>query len=242
MADKGPPEGSAADLASLLGISDRTVRELARKDVFVKLRRGVYDLRESIRAYYEAELAKVVGTDDAGGPDSINSSSLADLLGLTPRWIQKLSADGVLSKDGDRYDLSTAVQEYCEYLRGGAKSNQDELDIETLRLTRAKADKAEIAVELLVGTTASMDAVEQVWGDMVTVFRSKMLGLPGKMAPLLTGKKDPAEVQSLLMEEIVNGLTELASFDPTEVVDKALPEDPDDDGSSSDVDGVGMGG
>ena len=94
----------------------------------------------------------------------MSAPALADILGLSARRVQQLGSEGILSKDGEGYPLSGAIQEYCEYLRGGARSNQDELDVETLRLTRAKADKAEIAVELLVGTTASMDAVEQVVG------------------------------------------------------------------------------
>lgn len=249
LSDISGPEGGAADLAALLGISDRKVRELARQGVFPKVRRGVYDLRESIKAFYESSLRSDLSPtpDDSPLPglsplDRVSAPALADILGLSARRVQQLGSEGILSKDGEGYPLSGAIQEYCEYLRGGARSNQDELDVETLRLTRAKADKAEIAVELLVGTTASMDAVEQVWGDMVTVFRSRMLGLPGKMAPLLAGKKDPAEVQSLLAEEVKDGLAELASFDPSEVVNKALPEDLDDDSPSSDSDGVGVGG
>jgi phage terminase Nu1 subunit (DNA packaging protein) len=251
MADDLPvysvPEGSAEDLADLLGVTSRQIREMAKKGFLVKIRRGVYDLRESVKAYYDQRQGKAPSSNVVENGDplarSVSSSELADLLGISPRWVQKLTVDGTLKKNAeDRYGLAEAVQGYCEYLRGATKSNQGDLDAETLRLTRAKADKAEISVEMLLGETVRIEAVGQMWGDLVTVFRSRMLGLPNKMAAILALKEDPAEIRNLIMEEVRDALEDLARFDPEDVVERALPEDPEDDESPSETDGIGMGG
>ncbi len=238
------PEGNAEDLAGLLGISSRQIRDMARKGLLAKVRRGVYDLRESVRTYYERKMEEVSPLDSGDlFSKNLSSSDLADLLGISPRWVQKLTAEGTLKKNPeDRYDLAQAVQGYCEYLRGTSKSNQGDLDAETLRLTRAKADKAEISVEMLLGETVRIEAVGQIWGDLVTAFRSRMLGLPNKMAAILALKEDPAEIRDLIMEEVRDALEDLARFDPEDVVERALPEDPEDDEPSSEPDGIGMGG
>ena len=238
------PEGNAEDLAGLLGISSRQIRDMARKGLLAKVRRGVYDLRESVKTYYERKMEEVSPLDSGDlFSKNLSSSDLADLLGISPRWVQKLTADGTLKKNPeDKYNLAQAVQGYCEYLRGTSKSNQGDLDAETLRLTRAKADKAEISVEMLLGETVRIEAVGQIWGDLVTVFRSRMLGLPNKMAAILALKEDPAEIRDLIMEEVRDALEDLARFDPEDVVERALPEDPEDDEPSSEPDGIGMGG
>jgi len=250
MADDLPvysvPEGSAEDLADLLGVTSRQIREMSKKGLLVKIRRGVYDLRESVKAYYDQGQGKAPSSNVENGDPlvrSVSSSELADLLGISPRWVQKLTADGTLKKNAeDRYGLAEAVQGYCEYLRGSTKSNQGDLDAETLRLTRAKADKAEISVEILLGETVRIEAVSQIWSDLVTVFRSRMLGLPNKLAATLALKDDPAEIRQLVMEEVRDALEDLARFNPEDVIERALPEDPEDDEPSPEPDGIGMGG
>ncbi len=237
-------EGGVKDLAAILGITERSVQKFAAQGLFRKVRRGVYDLQESVKTYYENE-GKEVSFSDSGDlfSKNLSSSDLADLLGISPRWVQKLTADGTLKKNTeDKYNLAQAVQGYCEYLRGTSKSNQGDLDAETLRLTRAKADKAEISVEMLLGDTVRIEAVGQIWGDLVTAFRSRMLGLPNKMAAILALKEDPAEIRDLIMEEVRDALEDLARFDPEDVVERALPEDPEDDASSPEPDGIGVGG
>jgi len=243
---KDTPEGNAAELASLLGISPRKVRILAEKNIVVKIRRGIYDLRRSIRAYYQATIVQDSRATDKPGsptkPDTVSSSDLADLLGLSPRRVQQLTADGVMTKADSGYPLSESIQQYCDYLKNGAKSNQPELDAANLRLVQAKADKAEISVSILLGDTVRLDMVEKVWGNLVTIFRSRILTMPWKLAPVLAKMDDPAEIEAVVMEEVKEGLGELAEFDPEEVIDRSVPEDTEDDGTASDPDGVGVGG
>ena len=57
------PEGNAEDLAGLLGISSRQIRDMARKGLLAKVRRGVYDLRESVKTYYERKMEEVSPLD-----------------------------------------------------------------------------------------------------------------------------------------------------------------------------------
>lgn len=61
--------GSAKDLASFLGVSQRTVRELAERNIAVRAtRKGTYDLTASVRAYC-AHLRDVAA--GRGGEDKV---------------------------------------------------------------------------------------------------------------------------------------------------------------------------
>lgn len=53
---KGNPSGSSMDLARLLGITDRRVRQLTNEGVIKRRPEGDYDLTQSIQAYYEFKL------------------------------------------------------------------------------------------------------------------------------------------------------------------------------------------
>lgn len=244
-------EGTTQDLARLLGITPRTVQKLTRKGIFKRISRGVYDLGTCARAYFEYERAQEVPIT-AVLPNSpvefikkvkVSAAELGEILEITARWVQKLASRGVFVKDadGERYSFLEALRSYHEYLRNNSRSNQDDIDIETLRLTRAKADKAEIAVEILKGETAKIETVMQIWGDLITIFRSRMLGMPNKLASTLAHIDDPAEIQALVMEEVRDALGELAAVNTDDLVEKALQDDLEDDSSTSEPDGITVG-
>lgn len=59
--------------------------------------------------------------------------------------------------------------------------------------------------------------VEAVWSDILTRFRSRILALPSKAAPIIcaTRKRDPAQIQALLDGLVREALAELAAYDQT---------------------------
>ena len=74
--------------------------------------------------------------------------TIAKLLDLTPRRIQQLSSEGVIPKaERGRYELVPAVQGYIKYLKERsikADTNGDDYNAHRTRLTKVRADMAEI--------------------------------------------------------------------------------------------------
>src|ERR1700680_945206 len=69
------PSCAAAELADLLGVSDKTVREMARRGIIVRAGRGAYDLRASVRGY--CRHLRDIATGKAGG-EAVAASAAAE--------------------------------------------------------------------------------------------------------------------------------------------------------------------
>lgn len=153
----------------------------------------------------------------------VSSNVLADLFGLTTRWIRQLSEEGVLKKTGrGRYNLQENIKSYIVYLKTNQNLKQeikddDELDadIEKALLVRRQREKLDLEIAAIRGTMHFSKDVETVMNDMLANFRAKILAMPTKVAPLLLARDDISEIQQLLQEEFFEALKELASYDPS---------------------------
>lgn len=79
---------------------------------------------------------------------------------------------------------------------------------EKARLTKAQADKVELEVALAEERQVDLYEVKAAWERLLGSFRSKMLNIPTKMAPVLFGA-ETGEIQNLLENEIRDALLEL---------------------------------
>lgn len=240
-------EGTSKDLAELLGLPLRTVQRVAEKGVFVRLRRGIYDLPESIRSYYESQIpisGAVLAPAEVKDLPSLpcTTADLAFLFGFTSlRRVQQLVTDGVIVKSGKDFILGDAVRSYCDYLKGAGSQGSADLEAQRTRLVKAQADKQEIAVQLLLGDLLPAPAVLRAWSDLITVMKTRMLALPTKLSQRLVSVNDSAEIKSTLEIEVKAALEDLQNFDISECVEKSLPESFGDGDSSEDNDGQPVG-
>ena len=125
----------------------------------------------------------------------VDSKTIAALFELTPRRIQQLTKEGVISatKDGNanRYDLLPTIQKYIRYLTAkanGREPSKKDTEIEGRRLEaeadlkRSKADIAALQLKELEGTMHRSEDVEAVMTDLVYSIRSMLAALPGRLA------------------------------------------------------------
>lgn len=147
--------------------------------------------------------------------------TLAKLFNLTAVRIQQLAGDGVVvRKERGRYDLWASIRNYIKFLQD-RKVNQWDAGgddgkgwaRERERLTRAKADVAEIEAALLKGQSHDAAAVAKVWGDMIGNARAKLLSMPTKLAGALDGLTI-TEREALIKEAVNEALRELAAYSP----------------------------
>jgi excisionase family DNA binding protein len=175
----------------------------------------------------------------------VTSSIVADALGIHKRTVNKLADKGVLSfkRDGRGYkifDLETAQAEYDAYTGEGQADDEDtDWNVEQkkadTRIKRARADMLELEREEMMGRYHRAEFVADAMNELIFATRSKLLALPGKLAPVLTPMDDQAEVSAAIKREIVATLDELATYtyQPTYYRDRLreeLRKEPIDDG------------
>jgi phage terminase Nu1 subunit (DNA packaging protein) len=168
---------------------------------------------------------------------------LAKLFNLTAVRVQQLATDGIVIKHArGRYDLWPSIRNYIKYLQerkvnqwSGSGEGAGDYEGHRARLTKAKADMAEMDAELKKGTVHAAEAVAAVWADMISNARAKLLALPTKLAGALDGLTitERQEVLKLAMNE---ALQELASYRPEVVTGEWEKKRRSDDDAEDDAD------
>jgi phage terminase Nu1 subunit (DNA packaging protein) len=181
-------------------------------------------------------------------PKTVSLQQLARFLPIGERQIQELAKRGsIMKNEAGQYLFAESVAGYCEYAANKRKNQYDSggesspggYEAERARLTRAKADMAEMQAETMRGTVHEAGAVEAVWTDMILNARSKILAIPRKLAPRIVGMAKVAEIETCLETECHAALTELSDYDPDVVLrkyeaSKAVSLEEDDDGEELD--------
>ena len=166
-------------------------------------------------------------------PETVTQKQLAEILGLTVQRVGQLVAQNAVFKSGPKmFDLKSSVQGYLKFAETkkknqwdsgatGATGNEgDGYDEHRARLTKAKADIAEIQAETMKGNFHEAGAVEVVWSDMLTNSRSRLLALPTRTAPLVRKETDLPVIQDILEKAVHEALLELTEYDPTIVLNQ----------------------
>ena len=140
------------------------------------------------------------------------------------------------------YLLRDVVPHVAKYL--GAPDVID-LNVERARKMKAEAELAEMELAKLRDETINVEAASIVWGEIVTLAKSRLLGIPAKMAPIVAVEDTPAICKALIEEQVVEVLDELRQ-DVAEWAETASSylDDVSGDGveTTTEVDGEPVGG
>lgn len=141
-----------------------------------------------------------------------SQSQLARALSLTQPRINQLIDEGIVvrddrSKNGEVM-LLDSLQNY--FLSKNTSGDGVNFWKEKGLHEKAKRELAEVKLAKTKGELYEAATVESVLGEIITNFRSKLLGLPAKYAARLDGK-NRSEIYSVLTTAIEENLTELAA-------------------------------
>ena len=143
--------------------------------------------------------------------------TIAKLLDLTPRRVQQLSAEGVIPKaERGRYELVPAIQGYIRYLKERsikADTSGDDYNAHRTRLTKARADLAEMEKEQIREQLIPAGDVERAWIDVSQNMRQKLLAFPQRVAPEVYAAEKLIEVKSILKDNIYDALKEISEVE-----------------------------
>lgn len=148
--------------------------------------------------------------------DLVTTAHFARVIGKTSRWVNELTRNGVLVQAArGKYLLGENVQRYIGYIEKKAEDDEGlSLNVERARHEKVKREIAEIELAAMKGEMHRGEDVEYVLNDMIAAFRSKMLGLPSKLAPQIVGVKSIPVALEMLQQEVHEALSELAEYDP----------------------------
>lgn len=138
-------------------------------------------------------VAKLKKHDDLGGI-VLSTQGMAKLLGITPRWLQKLVKDGELSALGrGQFDPYETVQAYVELQKRGQERATASDQLENLREVKANAERIKLmrAERSLIALDEAVQIVDEIGG----VFLAYLSGLP---AEITGNRKERARIDDII--------------------------------------------
>lgn len=139
-------------------------------------------------------------------------SQLAKALTLSQPRINQLIDEGVVVRDESSKNGAVMMLDSLRnyYLSKNATGDNVNFWKEKGLHEKAKRELAEVKLSKTRGELYESTTVESVLSELLTNFRSKLLGLPAKFATQLEGK-NRAEIYAALTSAVEENLAELAS-------------------------------
>lgn len=146
----------------------------------------------------------------------VNKRQLADIMGCTEETLSQWTKQGMpvllqrLGKAGNQYETAAVIS----WREARNQSDSPPTDYETERTRKVKIEADILAFEKakLEGKLIPAETVELAWTRMAVEFRAKMLSIPTKCAPLVSGLSF-IEVETVLTDAINDALSALANND-----------------------------
>lgn len=148
---------------------------------------------------------------------AFKTEKLSEALGVSPRRIRQLRADGILkeAKPGSGlYEPVENVRAYIDYIKK-AQAGSEECDYysERAALTRAKRKTYELEFRKRDGELHEGADIERVISQMIIKFKSRLLSIPSKLSPVLAQEDSKENVYAVLKQHIDEALSELSNYD-----------------------------
>lgn len=165
----------------------------------------------------ETESLKITNIDSI----TVASAVLGEIFGVTDRRIRQMAEEGTVARVAKgRYKLVESIKNYILNLKlaaEGANMEQidGEIDIneEKALHERVKRHISELKLQTMKGELHKAEDVEMVMMDMLTAFRTRVMSIPSKAAPVLENR-DAAYIKDRLTGEVIEVLNELKDYDP----------------------------
>lgn len=181
---------------------------------------------------------------EAGAP-TYPVATIARLLLLTERRVQQLVKEGVIPKtERNRYELAPAVQGYIRYLQermAGNTAAPADMHLEKSRLVKLQADKAQIELDHLNEILVRTEDVAKEWESILVDMKSKMLSIPSKAAPLLSGQTEIHIIMDMLQKYVEEALLELSDYGKSIKSEEDLIQWDEDSAATAEINGEHMG-
>ena len=154
----------------------------------------------------------------------VNKRELAEIVGKSQQTVttwQKnglpMESDGTKGRDniydtGQVIDWLIAREINARIKERGSEDEFYDFEKERARLTFHNANKASLEERVLNRSLIEASTVKEVWADLITAFRAKILGIPTKSAHKFLSVTELNESQEILKEDLQEALAELSEY------------------------------
>ena len=175
----------------------------------------------------------------------VTETELSEMLGLSDRRIRVLANDGIVFKTKPaRYDLKKSVSGYIAFIKDTKKEEKQGIDkvklareAEGLMHDKLKKRKTELQILQMEKELLFTKDVISMWTDFATMVKSKLLNMPTKLAPQLTGIEDATVIKKTITAEVTEALNEIADFDINKFEKNLYLDEENEEVENGDVDG-----
>lgn len=170
-------------------------------------------------AKQESESAKVTDIDSL----TVSAAVLGNIFGVTDRRIRQMAEEGIIVRVAKgRYNLVESVKNYILSLKlavdsAGNDNPDGELNFEEEKALheRVKRHISEMKLQTMKGELHKAENVKRVMTDMLSAFKTRVLNIPAKVAPILEDR-DAGYIKERLTAEVTETLNELKDYDPAD--------------------------
>lgn len=183
-------------------------------------------------AKQETESAKVTDIDSL----TVSAAVLGNIFGVTDRRIRQMAEEGIIVRAAKgRYNLVDSLKNYILSLKLAVDSNDSdnpdgELNFEEEKALheRVKRHISEMKLQTMKGELHKADDVRHVMTDMLSSFKTRMMNIPAKVAPVLEDR-DAGYIKERLTSEVTEALNELKDYNPVDLYSDEYVEGEDDE-------------
>ena len=165
---------------------------------------------------------------------TVSQTNFSKAIGVTTGRVAQLVKEGVVFRDendkGGGVLLVKSLQSYISF-KGLTPGNEDgELDYmtEKAKHEKVKRELAEHKLSIMEHKAYEAHIVELVLTEMLSNLRTRLLGMPSKLAPIMENKSKE-EIYTCLTEEIESKLMELSEYTPELFTGEDIEESTEDE-------------
>ena len=145
---------------------------------------------------------------------AVKQVDLAEALEITPQRITQLIKTGVVIRAKGNKGAVLLFESLKNYLARKAENGESvDLREERARHEKIKREITELKLRKLSGSVYDAKTVELAMIEQNVTLRTKLLGIPVKLAPQLEGK-NKGEMYAIMTKEIEEALMELSEYKP----------------------------
>ena len=183
-------------------------------------------------AKQETESAKVTDIDSL----TVSAAVLGNIFGVTDRRIRQMAEEGIIVRAAKgRYNLVDSLKNYILSLKLAVDSNDSDnpdgglnFEEEKALHERVKRHISEMKLQTMKGELHKADDVRHVMTDMLSSFKTRMMNIPAKVAPVLEDR-DAGYIKERLTSEVTEALNELKDYNPADFYSDEYVEGEDDE-------------
>ena len=168
---------------------------------------------------------------------ALTKKELASIAGYSYRRLHDIDMDLPTNKklfvpsadDPKKCDLALFVQRWVTYNKDTAEEENEELSVVKAQHELVKKKKTEIEVARMMGEYVEITEVQQMWSNLATIVRGRLVNLARKVAPSLVMIDNADRIEAIIDRDVRDALSMIANTPLPGEENYQTPDEEDED-------------